>query len=69
MKIKRIFIIDGVRKEAPAFLKETPQIGSQVEYNCISYRVTDVMYNFESGEVYIPIEQMFKTLDNINVYI
>jgi hypothetical protein len=53
--MKRIFIIDGRHKEAPAFLKETPQIGSFVAYSSRMYKVTDVTYYFGGGEVHITL--------------
>ena len=51
--MKRIFYIGGLSKEAPAGLKETPQIGSLVAYGRKLFRVTDVVYYLESGVIHI----------------
>jgi hypothetical protein len=51
--MKRIFITNGLHKEAPVFLKETPQIGSLVAYGHRLYKVADVVYYFELGEVHV----------------
>jgi len=51
--MKRIFYIGGLSKEAPAGLKETPQLGSLVSYGRKLFKVTDVVYYMESGEIHI----------------
>ena len=53
--MKRAFFIDGKLKEAPAYLKETPQVGSFINYNETLYKVIKVAYNLECRGIYIYI--------------
>jgi len=51
--MKRIFYIGARAIQAPEYMKETPQIGSLVAYGRKLFKVTDVVYYLESGEVHI----------------
>ncbi|MDR1098703.1 MAG: hypothetical protein LBL57_11290 [Tannerella sp.] len=51
--MKRIFIIDGFEKEAPAQLKETPAKGTNVYYNTRLYQVSEIIYHFEDNIIKI----------------
>jgi hypothetical protein len=55
--MKRYFEIEGLQKEAPARLKETPQRGSLIRYNGSLYRVAEIEYDFSCGEVYITLKK------------
>jgi hypothetical protein len=55
--MKRIFVIEGFHKAAPALLTETPPTGSKVTYNHTLYRVADVVYYFEQNSVHIMLAE------------
>jgi hypothetical protein len=55
--MKRIFIINGLSKEAPASLKETPGLGSLISYNGMLYKVTAVIYYFELKDIHILLDR------------
>lgn len=52
--MKREFLfLDGLTKEAPVYLKETPAIGTNVLYNSAIYRVLNLFYEMESRKIVI----------------
>jgi hypothetical protein len=51
--MKRIIVINGFHKEAPEYLNETPQIGSEIAYNHALYKVTGVVYYFAQNCVHL----------------
>ena len=55
--MKRKFVINGISKEAPEYLKETPQINSKVSYCYRLYLVSDIVYYMAEKEVYIYLEE------------
>ena len=55
--MKRIFIINGHSKEAPATLKETPANGSLIAYANELYFVANVVYYLESNNIHIFLEK------------
>jgi hypothetical protein len=56
--MKRKFIIEGLLKEAPEWLKETPGIHSKIAYNGGVYVVENIIYPMELGTVNIFIEKI-----------
>ncbi|MDR1223272.1 MAG: hypothetical protein LBL07_10425 [Tannerella sp.] len=57
--MKRIFIIDGFEKEAPAQLKETPAKGTVVYYNTGLYQVSEIIYRFEDNIITIHLSVLY----------
>jgi hypothetical protein len=51
--MKRIFIINGISKEVPEKLKETPAIGSLIVYSHKLYKVANVAYCFDESTIHI----------------
>ncbi|MDR1120058.1 MAG: hypothetical protein LBM08_03995 [Dysgonamonadaceae bacterium] len=55
--MKRVFIINGKPRAVPSFFEETPQTGSLVVYNRITYEVSNVVYGSSSQEVGIVLNE------------
>jgi len=51
--MKRLFYFSNFPKAAPTELKETPQIGSLIPYGRKMFRVTDVVYYLDTGNIHI----------------
>ena len=51
--MKRLFYFGNFPKAAPPELNETPQIGSLIPYGRKMFRVTDVVYYLDTGEIHI----------------
>lgn len=54
--MKRLFVIGECSKEAPSWMKETPQIGSKIIYNHQLYRVDDIVFYMAESEIHIYME-------------
>ena len=53
--MKRYFFVDGLIKEAPSCLMETPRTGSFVCYGDMIWKVAEVAYNLDSKRIYITL--------------